>query len=203
MNIRDSIQEKFGDNVFERPIFYTNPGGLRFELSEGGDWVEKFNLAFKKASTICSSILDTEFTVCIRIWGSRNLVASAYVLKELARIGLYPDIEKEHWSELDQSDDWGDDEPYWHTIAFKLPKSELGKILWCNLTQDYSVIGPSPDCDFYIFDIEKGVEIWPYDDCGMDVVGSNHELLAQLYSKYHSYLLEYDMPIMEETFGKP
>jgi len=48
MNIEQRIREIFGERAFERPIFYNNPGGLRFELSDGADWLEQFQLAYKK-----------------------------------------------------------------------------------------------------------------------------------------------------------
>ena len=48
--------------------------------------------------------------------------------------------------------------------------------------------------------LPQQVLIHPYDDRGMDVVGSNRPLLARLYANYGSYLLDYDRKIMAATF---
>jgi Domain of unknown function (DUF3885) len=202
MSNRESINKIFGDTAFERPVFYNNPGGLRFELSESGDWTKQFSTAFNKSIEICSSLITTDFTLCIRIYGNKALSSSISVIRELRDAGLYPEGKKEHWSEKVEDDDDCPVDDYWHTIAFNLPASELSKVLWCCLAKDLG-IKPSPRCDLYIFDILNGIEIWAYDDRGMDVVGTNHQLLSATYSKYHPYLLEYDRDIMEETFGQP
>jgi hypothetical protein len=203
MNIEQSIRETFGRKAFKRPVFYTNPGGLRFELSEGGDWLQQFLLAFNKAKEICSCIFDDEIVVCVRIFGRESLVSVLSVLKELRDIGLYPSVAKEHWKEKNQDDpDWatGEDE-YWHTVAFRMPKSSLDKLLWCSLACDQG-IRPCPPAEYYLFDLKKSVEVWPYDDRGMDVVGPNHAFLSELYSKFSCYLLDYDREEMDATFAK-
>ncbi|MGE6322618.1 DUF3885 domain-containing protein [Pseudomonas oryzihabitans] len=50
----------FGPAVFERPLFYSYPGGLRFALSEPGNTLEQFLLALRKATTICRIFLPTD-----------------------------------------------------------------------------------------------------------------------------------------------
>ncbi|UPW17091.1 DUF3885 domain-containing protein [Agarivorans sp. TSD2052] len=203
MNIEHRITEIFSGKAFERPVFYSIPGGLRFELSEGGDWLEQFDLAFRKALEICESIFDDEILVCIRTFGGKSLLSVLPVVRELKNIGLYPPTKKEHWKEKNQDDpEWATDEDeYWHTIAFHLPSSALKKLLWCSLACDQG-IKPCPPASYYLFDLKKSIEVLPYDDRGMDVVGPNHEFLAELYSKYSQYLLDYDLDAMNATFSK-
>ncbi len=203
MNIEHKIEKVFDGKAFDRPLFYKLPGGLRFELSEGGDWLEQFDLAYGKAFEICSSIFDDEIVVCLRIFGRKPLLSVLPVIKDLKSIGLYPSTKKEHWKEKNIYDpEWATDEDeYWHTIAFHLPIDALKKLLWCSLASDQG-IKPCPSAGYYLFDLEKSIEVWPYDDRGMDVVGPNHELLAKLHSKFSSYLLEYDLEAMNETFSE-
>ncbi len=75
MNIKQEIHDKFGDTAFESPVFYANPIGLRFELSEGGDWLAQFEVAYAKAQEICADIFDDEITVCIRMFGGKSLLS--------------------------------------------------------------------------------------------------------------------------------
>lgn len=203
MNIEQRIREIFGEKAFERPIFYTNSGGLRFELSEGGDWLEQFQLAYKKAQEICSNIFDDEIVVCIRIFGRKSLLSVLSVLKDLRNIGLYPSVKKEHWKEKNKDyPEWVIDEnEYWHTVAFTLPKDALNKLLWCSLACNQG-IKPCPPADYYLFDLKRSIEVWPYDDRGMDVVGPNQSLLAELYNKFNNYLLDYDRETMDASFQR-
>lgn len=201
MNIEKRIKDLFGNNAFKRPIFYNNPGGLRFELSEGGDWLDQFELAYKKAQEVCSSIFDDEFVVCVRIFGGKSLLSVLHVIKELRYIGLYPSIEKEYWKEkIEEDPDWatGEDE-FCHTVAYMLPKDALNKLLWCSLASNQG-IKPCPAAQYYLFDFKKSIEVWAYDDRGMDVVGPNRQLLADLYNRFSHYLLEYDKARMDASF---
>jgi hypothetical protein len=202
MSIERRIQEIFGGKAFSRPLFYTFPGGLRFELSEGGDWLEQFHSAYQKAFEICARIFGGEITVCVRIFGRRSLVSALSVIRDLREVGLYPLGQKEHWKEKNmESPDWTtDDDEYWHIIAFSLPVEALKKLLWCSLARDLR-IKPCPRAQYYLFDLEKKIEVWPYDDRGMDVVGPNHTFLASLYNDFQSYLLEYDREAMNATFA--
>ena len=202
MNIEQSIREIFGNKAFERPIFYANPGGLRFGLSEGGYWLHQYQLACKKAHEICSSIFDDEIVICIRIVGRESLLSVLSCLKELRDLDLYPSTLKEHWKEKSKNEpEWalGGDE-YWHTVAFRVPKEKLEKLLWFILACSPG-IGSCLSAQYYLFNFNKAVEVWPYDDAYMDVVGPNHELLTELYSKFSRYLLDDDKETMDATFA--
>ncbi len=58
MNIKDKIHQQFGLSALESPIFYSNPGGLRVELSTGGSYLHQFLTAHKKASEICEFLFN-------------------------------------------------------------------------------------------------------------------------------------------------
>ncbi len=202
MNIRESIQSQFSGKAFERPLFYIHEGGLRFELSLGGDWLDQFDLALRKSHEICEEVFDKEIVACYRIFSDKPLVSSISTFRELRDIGLFPEKEKEHWLEhvaVDEGCIEGESEDYWHTIAIKLPKSSLKKLLWCSMAQGLG-IKPCPLVNIYLFELTKGVEVWPYDVRGMDIIG-NKAILSQLYKKFNSYLLDYDREMMDTNFG--
>lgn len=82
MNLRSEIETIFDGKAFLRPLFYSYPGGLRFELSEGGFAIDRFLLALRKATTICADIFhpDGPVTVCVRAIGNPNLFAHRNML---------------------------------------------------------------------------------------------------------------------------
>lgn len=53
MSLRASIEDIFQGRAFARPLFNSYPGGLRFELSEGGSNVTIFLGAMRKVRQIC------------------------------------------------------------------------------------------------------------------------------------------------------
>ncbi|WCN15511.1 DUF3885 domain-containing protein [Marinomonas mediterranea] len=155
---------------------------------------------------VCGHIFGDceDITVCVKVYGEKSLVSSVSVLRSLREVGLFPKSNKEHWSEFD--DEWVDDEDFansrWHYIAFEVPLECLVNALWCALATDLGGIEPSPSANIYLFNLEKSVMIFPYDDRGMDVVGKNKLLLQGLYNQFGNYLLDYDREAMDAVFKK-
>lgn len=204
MNIRAQIESMFDGKAFKRPLFYNYEGGLRFELSEGGNYLNQFLTAHRKGMEVCSQVFSgcEDITICVRVYGSKTLLSSLSTLKSLREAGLYPETDKEHWTEFDE--EWQGDDDYadslWHYIAFKVPAEYLINALWCALSSDLG-IEPSPMADIYLFNLDKEVMVFPYDDRGMDIVGPNKQLLKEQYDKFGHYLLGYDREAMDAAFG--
>ena len=76
MSIQTQIVDQFDGKAFERPLFYSYEGGLRFELSEGGHFLNQFLTAHKKAMEICGEVFaeSDEITICVRFFGAKNIV---------------------------------------------------------------------------------------------------------------------------------
>lgn len=205
MRLRSEIEKVFEGNAFKRPLFYTYPGGLRFELSEGGTPIDQLLLAIRKAREICGDIFDAEqpLVSCLRVPGEPSAFAHREVLRELRAAGIRAPRDKCVWVEAVPPEDRFEEETEerWIHVAFEAPAAVLQRLLWCAFARDFGSIRPRPDCDVYLFELSKGVMVLPYDDRGMDVVGPNHALLAALYRRHSRYLLEHDRASMEETFG--
>ncbi|MDR0787278.1 MAG: DUF3885 domain-containing protein [Gemmatimonadota bacterium] len=205
MPLRSEIERVFEGNAFKRPLFYSYPGGLRFELSVGDTAIDQFLLAIKKAGQVCADIFSVEqpFIACLRMRCLPSISAHRKVLRELAAAGIRIPRNRNAWLELVPSGERFEEtiEEFWVNIAFEVEVSAIQPLLWCALAKDFSSIRPRPACDIYLFELKKGVMIFPYDDRGMDVVGPNHTLLAELYGRYYHYLLDYDRLSMEATFG--
>lgn len=203
MNLRDEIEAAFDGKAFLRPLFYSYPGGLRFELSKGGSPLERFLVALRKATTICADIFpaDKPMVVCLRMVAMSSLFAHRKLLLELRVAGITISRVRCLWlEEASQDEGFGNDKVSWLHIAFETSPTLLQNCLWCALAADIGSIRPRPLCDIYLFNLESRVMVFPYDDRGMDVVGSNPALLARIYSKHHQHLLIYDRQTMAVAF---
>lgn len=200
MTFRNQIESIFKGKAFERPLFYSYEGGLRFELSEGGSFINQFLTANKKADEICQAVFTEQetITVCLRFYGSKKLLASLSVFRELKELDIAIPKNSEHWSEPDEEDD----EFYSHYIVFSAPKESLSSILWCACASDFGSIKPNPSVNVYLFNFNQEVIAFPYDDRGLDIVGNNHSFLEALYTEFKQYILDYDRESMEVTFNE-
>lgn len=213
-DLQAQIHAVFSARVFERPLFYSNGDGLRFGLSESGTSIDQFLLAMTKATEVCRDVFDGEvITVCLRFWSRGELSSHRKVLAELRDAGVSIPRARSIWFDEDVDDDSDDDSDDdemdetrsgpvrhgWVSAAFTLPVSLLPNLLWCALSRDLCV-RPSPGCLVYLFNLEKQLAVFPYDDRGMDIVGPNAAALGQLYVRYEKYLLEYDRAQMDATF---
>jgi hypothetical protein len=205
VNLQREIDEVFERKAFERPLFYSYPGGLRFSLSEKGTAIEQFLLALQKARCICEDIFSKEgsLVVCLRVRSGANPFAHRPVLAELRAAGIKIPSNHSRWLNPIHPDNWFNEheEEHWANVAFHAPLSLLQNFLWCALAKDIGDIRPRPFCDIYFFNLNLQVMAFPYDDRGMDVVGPNRTALAQLYQKHQRFLLTHDRPVMDEVFG--
>lgn len=202
MNKKESIYKTFSLTALDLPIFYSNPGGLRFELSTGGSYLHQFFTAHKKASEICEYLFDDlkTITLCVDYFGDESPIDCLSIAKTLKSIELWPTVKKEHWFIPEKEQDEDNKVPYGkHYISYEISTELLDNILWSNLSSDLN-IQPSPGCRLHMFDFKNQIHIWPYDDRGMDIVGPNHSLLKKLYHKFKHYLLDYEIEVMRNTF---
>ena len=199
MTIRSQIESIFKGKAFERPLFYSYHGGLRFELSEGGTYINQFLTANQKADEICQAIFKQQetVTVCLKFYGSKKLLGSLSVFRALKELNILMPKNSQHWSEPDEEDD-----DFYHYIAFNASREIIKSLLWCACASDFGYIKPNPGIVVYLFNLDLEVVAFPYDDRGMDVVGNNHSFLKSLYTEFNQYLLAYDRESMEATFNE-
>jgi len=196
MNHRIAIEETFLGRAFLRPLFYSYPGGLRFELSEGGHAIDQFLTAHHKASEICRDVFSGKdnLTICLRVYYfQESRFAYRSTLRDLADAGIKIPRSRSIWLE-EIAEDCS------LLVAFSASTALLPRLLWCALSADFGSIRPRPLCSAYLFNLDARVMAFPYDDRGMDVVGSNSNLLERLYRKHGAYLLEHDLEAMRVSF---
>src|SRR5699024_97342 len=140
--------------------------------------------------------------LCLRFRIAANAFNSRSLLRQLQEAQIPIPAERQFWSEPVEEEGW-EEEPtqYWKvTLAFWVPVELIQNILCCALANDLG-ISPRLECAVYLVNLQDGLVMYPYDDRGMDIVGPNTEALSGLYSKHHSWLLPYDLPTMQATYG--
>jgi Domain of unknown function (DUF3885) len=206
VNIQSSIETIFAGKAFMRPLFYSYPGGLRFELSEGGTMLEQFLLAMRKATEICDDIFTDHqpITVCLRVRTWSNCYAHRDILLGLKEAGISIPTTREIWLEPIDTEDWFEESQpeWWLNLAFEASPKLIQNFLWCTLSHSFGSIRPRVNSMMYLFNLQSQLMVWAYDDRGMDVVGPNKIALEELYIKRSSYLLDYDRAVMDTTFAK-
>lgn len=204
MSLQQEIQRIFGERCFERPIFYNNPGGLRFELAESGNAIDRFVTALSKAMIVCRDVFEdqTHVLVCLREHSTYARISARETVKALRDVDIEAPRERSIWREPIAASEWFDEDrpEYWINIAFAVPLKHLQTLLWFALASDSS-IQPNPSCQLYLFNLQEQLMVWPYDDRGMDVVGPHHARLRQLYQRHNALLLDYDREQMDAVFA--
>ena len=116
MTIRIQIDQIFNGRAFERPLFYSYKGGLRIELSVGGSFTNQFITANKKANELRQLIFSEQKTisVCLKFFGSKPLLSSLSIFRELRQLDISIPKNAEYWSEPNEEYD----KCYWHYLAY-------------------------------------------------------------------------------------
>lgn len=198
---RDEIRRVFGSAALEWGLFYRNVPALRFELSGGDGYVEMFTRAYDRAREILSVVFaDTrELTVVLSEVGGGGMRSHLSGFRALRGCGIPLPRPYAAWSET-TGEEWDHEERGF--LAFRCAPAMLNRLLWGALATEIGV-RPRLVSHLYLADPERGILAHPYDDRGMDVIGPNHTLLRELYTRFDAYLLDYDRARMDEFFAGP
>ena len=197
MNLRNKIKSEFSSSSLEHALFYHNEGGLRFELSVGGSFIQQFTDAFNKASEIMEDVSSNsnELAVCIMFYSSGSFLSSLSVFRGINELGIIIPKNYESWAEEDSEES----DLYKIRVLFSIKKEDVHLILWNSAAQDMGVT-PRYRADTFIIDFENNVISHVYDDRGMDIIGPNKKILKSLYDKFNGYLLDYDREEMDAHY---
>lgn len=201
MNLKTMTQEIVG-HPYRYALFYNFPGGLRFELSEGGSPLDQVLTALRKATAVCEDVFAKEEKILVHLltflppsrFGLRRK------LREIQIAGITIPKVRELW--LDKEDQDDDEVFYWVNCAFEVPVSKVQNLIWCAVTTDFGTsLAPSPQCRVYLLNPNDGIVVHPYDDRGMDVISQRKSALAGLYERHKDILLSHDIEVMRQTFA--
>ncbi|QDQ88494.1 DUF3885 domain-containing protein [Alcaligenaceae bacterium SJ-26] len=202
MDFKRITHELTGAGPYRHALFYTFPGGLRFELSEGDSPLDLMLTALHRATVIARDVFGTQDHVLVHM--QRFVGASGFELRETLRelrlAGIAVPKVRAIWREADSDTD-ASDIGSWINCAFEVPAAKLQNLLWCALATDLGTVCPNPQCRVYLIQPASGILLHPYDDRGMDVICRDSTRLRPLYEKHHAWLLDYDRDAMERTFN--
>ncbi|MCB1053507.1 MAG: DUF3885 domain-containing protein [Acidobacteria bacterium] len=201
MSIRKQIEQIFGGKAFNRPLFYSFPLGLRFDFVKGDEFLGKFLFSLEKGLEICRTIFEPSevLVLCIRFQGRKNLTSHISTIRSLNKLGLWRGFQKEHWLET-QKDPEGINHCF-HQIAFRLPVALVHIPLWCAFSADLA-ISPRADVEIRLFDLQRQILVFPYDDRGMDVISWDRDFLIRLWDRFPQDISEYDRRRIQKALGR-
>ncbi len=195
------ISHIFGDNALAHGLFYLHSPSLRIELSGDRPYLQMFLRAYERSKAIIDFGLGDlqTITVCLSFYGVKSLVGNLSVFRNLHKCGIAIPKTAEIWSvraERVFDEDW---ELMRNFICFDIKFIEVELFLWGTLANELG-IRPRSGCSLYLFDFDRQILFHPYDDRGMDIIGSDLGLLHQIYLKFNDWLLDYDRQAMDASF---
>jgi len=85
------------------------------------------------------------------------------------------------------------------SFTVRLNWDQADILLWNQVAHDIGVTPQAP-IKAKLLDAERGVSVNAYDDRGMDITALSKEPISELYSRFETWLLDYDRPRMLEAF---
>ena len=202
----------------EKPLFYNNPFGLRFEIgpTEIGVWANRekrqlnekyFNAALERAQRIFDTAFSPldDISIVYQIFsdGRRRVKKNCYILRQINTNSTNEIVFSKH-REL-YSENLNHKCQHWHRATASSLKTEhvnINKILQALVNTDFSSRSPSIGGECYFINHTKGLALNLYDDRGMDVVALKRETLLPLYKIYNEWLLNHDREHINEVFSQ-
>ncbi|HEX9940227.1 MAG TPA: DUF3885 domain-containing protein [Longimicrobium sp.] len=197
--LRDQVRRVFGPHALNWGLFYVNEPALRFELSGGDGYIEMFTRAWDRAREILAAAFPdaAELTVVLSEAGGGGMLGRLSSIRALRDCGIRVPRPYEAWSET-AGPEWDHEERVF--LAFTCDREMVNRLLWGVLANELG-IRPRLPSQLYLADLRGGVLAHPYDDRGMDLIGPNHDLLRQLYTRFDPWLLPYDRERMDSFFA--
>ena len=201
--MQEQIIAQFGDKALEHGLFYNHQGSLRFELSQGSGYIKMFLTAYNKAQALVDfAFQDLEtVSICLAFDGSGSYIANLSIFRSLKECEIIVPRKHSTWQKFYREIDIDNEEYCFYRtfICFTITAAEIDKFLWAVLAKDLGIY-PQSKCDLYLFDLEQSILLHPYDDRGMDIIGSNKDKLKELYDRFNQWLLDYDRAEMAAYF---
>tara|TARA_R110002096_G_scaffold344921_4_gene538031 strand:+ start:13892 stop:14518 length:627 start_codon:yes stop_codon:yes gene_type:complete len=205
MSIKNRAIERFGNKAFSmRPTFYNNKEALRFELGVGNDSLTYKSTALHRLNTILDDLGFKHHPI--------GIAAYCYLHDPSDDEGT-PPLNQQLLPFAKDLRDWGniqfrqseymqirideDSSLAYHFGETTIDHGLLSRWLKNHLFRDF---GDSSSPLLMLFNVDLGIMINPYDDRGLDVFGSNHDLLNMLYRQRNDWLLDHDREQMNAVY---
>jgi len=189
MKYINTINSLFGEAYLENALAYNYSISSRFELNDGGTYIQMFLESFERFKAILNCLYPkkAKFVVATCFYEPKKLVRKLPDgLKKLRQQDF--NLPKQYQRLVSYDADW---ETYVYVYLFEIDiwSPEFNIIVWNILGGD---LGIEPSCEIssYFFDLENQILIHPYDDRGVDIVAKKKGSLSQINKKFKKYKME-------------
>ncbi|MDN3652526.1 DUF3885 domain-containing protein [Thalassotalea ponticola] len=207
------------DIKLEKPLFYNNSIGLRFEIGpddvELWDNVEErdinkeyFDIALQRAISIFNEVFkpDDSISIVFQMFsdGRRKVKKNSFIFKQFLPSGKPQISYTEHKDIYSENIDYKRE--CWKRATFEniTPQDvNIEQILLSLINFDFPSRRPSSKGEVYFINHTRDIVLNLYDDRGMDVIALDKAVLMPLYLSHNQFILNYDRAIIEQTFGQP
>ena len=193
--------KSFGKDFIELPVFYNNPGCLRFELSTGGTHVDMALEAHSKAMALVNRLFEGETSIALLLWtwGRSRLHAGLFIKRFFVSQGLgLPKLK--FLSQSQQMDDNCDEDYNRFETLVSFPLTAMRTLLWSQVTRDFGIYSvPAPN--MYFMSLSGGKLFWAYDDRGADLLAKDRDLALHFKNSFDEWLLNYDRTEMDKYYS--
>jgi hypothetical protein len=211
MNFQEYLLHHFPKLSIEPPLYYNAPFGIRFELGvpyRDIDDPSYFKTVLLRSTMLFNEIFSDyeEFFVLVKTYKCVEPFEDHNQGIDVFPIFL---IDKKLMCEIEcfktdkHSEEDGQLSGISQHFSLKVLKRDLNyqAILKAIGNQDFG-ISPFITDEVYFIEPRKSIIYHMYDDCGLDVVSNNRETLQSLYTKFNSWILDYDRDAIDRTFKK-
>jgi len=200
------LDKIFPELKIEKPLFYSWPIGLRFEI--GQDEIELSNEYFSAAHERAVSIFEAVFSQGDEVEiiyqqysdGRKKIRKGSFILKQIdssqSALVKYSDV-RDIYELCYKSECWK---------RLNIPDLSINNINYQNILlslihMDFSCRRPSLSGECFFINKTKNIIVNLYDDRGMDVISASKDALMSLYKSHNDWLLNYDRKKMDLVFS--
>lgn len=191
------LEENFNGLDIKMPLFYNWNLGLRFGLqkeftnpiktNDKNHLIEVYHRA-KSLFEFCFEQNDTIYLVAFKYkWRKQRINKSNYILKL---------IESSTQSEkmFDKVTNRYELNEKWIRLITKnnIKNLDINNLIIGLCNTDFPTLTPNIQEEVYLINIEKKLVFHIYDDCGLDILATNKDLLIKLYNQFDKWILEHD-----------
>ena len=189
---------------------WASPYRLRFELNQGGSYVNMFTRAYDRARCLARAALPSDQIIAViaaypslsnKIGARRRGWSGHTAYEVLGEMGIPTTPVEATWMGYTYPCREEDAEirPHEH-CAISVTWDQADILLWSQIAHDLGVMPQAPALSKLV-DVERGVTVYAYDDRGMDITALSPDPIAELYTRFDAWLLDHDRPRMFEAFA--
>ncbi|SDZ27251.1 DUF3885 domain-containing protein [Thermoactinomyces sp. DSM 45892] len=197
------LTEHFEDLELKSPLFYNAPFGIRFELGSDLGWDDgrMDQILFRTQTLFHESFSSKEemyFVIFTDVWNEEMKCKDEDLVFNSYRKCLSHEIPQKDISKIELPFRYEDDDiDYTITNRYCL-KCNVGDFRSGTYLRDK--VNEDIYGDSYLINLNRGLIFYFYDDRGMDIVATRKDVLAELYTKYSDWILEYDRKKIDNLF---